>query len=216
MDIKHSSKMAKALMSNGKVFEYLELEDGDHRLSLQRNRTMLFERMASFLETHLRKKEGETPNTGALAAIEHYSEDTAGNGTMEPDTNLIGSDISNHVPSSADPRLCRSACAADSRCVAWTYVKSLKEGGVGSGFKISSNVEITLKDGTRAYRSEIRWFYIPMRVRLQTQLVSASKDGKIVSVTAHPLENAEPIPPIVESLRFDEKQSDSPESGAVL
>lgn len=324
VDIKHSNKMAKALMSNGKVFEYLELEDGDHRLSLQRNRTILFERMASFLETHLRKKEGETPNTGALAAIEHYSEDTDGNGTMEPDTNLIGSDISNHVPSSADPRLCRSACAADSRCVAWTYVrpytaqgseprcwlkydvprriksgccasgimargqaldleskplgtsftyseepaftiafpegasripfdapdqvfaarmvgglifqaavadappgwtldkaaefyvKSLKEGGVGSGFKISSNAEITLKDGTRAYRSEIRWFYIPMRVRLQTQLVSASKDGKIVSVTAHPLENAEPIPPIVESLRFDEEQSDAPESGAVL
>lgn len=62
VDIKHSNKMAKALMSNGKVFEYLELEDGDHRLSLQRNRTILFERMASFLETHLRKKEGETPN----------------------------------------------------------------------------------------------------------------------------------------------------------
>lgn len=324
VDIRHSNKMAKALMSNDKVFEYLEIEDGNHGLSLQRNRTMFFERMASFLEAHLKTREGEMPNTGVPAATERYPEETAGNGTMEPDTNLIGSDISNHVPGSADPRLCRNACAADSRCVAWTYVrpytaqgseprcwlkdgvprriksdccasgimargqaldteskslgtsftysekpaftiefpegatripfdapnqvfaarmagglvfqaavadappgwtldkaaefyvKSAKEGGVGSEFKISSNVEITLKDGTRAYRSEIRWFYIPMRVRLRTQLVSASKDGKIVSVTAHPLEDAEPIPAIVESLRFDEEQSDSPESRAPL
>ncbi len=85
------------------------------------------------------------------------------------------------------------------------YVKSAEDGGIGSGFKISSNVEIRLEDGTRAYRSEIRWFYIPMRVRLRTQLVSASKDGKIVSVTVHLLEDAESIPPIAESLRFDEE-----------
>jgi len=85
------------------------------------------------------------------------------------------------------------------------YVKSAEEGGVGSGFKISSNVEMTLRDGTRAYRSEIRWFYIPARVRLRTQLVSATKDGKMVSITVHPRENTEAIPPIAESLRFDEE-----------
>jgi len=316
VDIAHSNRMAKALKSIGKVCDYLELEDGDHGLTLQRNRTMLFERMASFLESHLKKREGETLNAGAMAAVERYSEDTAGDGTMELNTNLIGSDISDHVPGSADPRLCQSACAADSRCVAWTYVrpytpqgseprcwlkygvpervesgccvsgvmergkhldlksgalgtsfshpeqpaftiefpegatsipfdaphqvfaartveglvfqaavadvppgwtldkaaefyvKSVVEGGVGSDCEVLSNVEITLQDGTRAYRSEIGWFYIPKRARLRTQLVSASKDGKMVSVTAHPAEDAEAIPPIVESLRFDEEQQD--------
>ena len=62
---------------------------------------------------------------------------------------------------------------------------------------------ITLKDGTRAYKSEVQWFYIPAGVRLLTQIVSANKGGKVVYVTAHPLANPERIMPIVESLRFD-------------
>lgn len=82
------------------------------------------------------------------------------------------------------------------------YVANLESVGVGSEFKITSNVEITLKDGTKAYRSEIRWFFIPSRVRLMTQMVSAQKDGKLVRVSAHPLSDPERVIPIIESLRF--------------
>lgn len=41
--------------------------------------------------------------------------------TMEPDTDRPGADYSTFVPASADPHVCRQACAADERCVAWTY-----------------------------------------------------------------------------------------------
>ncbi len=83
------------------------------------------------------------------------------------------------------------------------YVASVVSGGVGSDPKISYNAEITLKDGTKAYRSEIQWFYIPAGVRLMTQMVSAYKDGKLVYITAHPLADPESTIPIVESLRFE-------------
>ena len=319
--IKHSKSMAEELKSHNRVYEYLELEDGDHNLSLQRNRTMLFERMASFLDAHLEKRGGVAPVAQAPAPAQRDPEAPEGDGTMELNVNLLGSDISDHVPSATDPRLCRSACFEDSNCVAWTYVKpytaqgpeprcwlknevprrvesgccvsgvlergkeldvaskplgtsftykekpaftmefpegatripfdapnqvfaartaeglvfqaavadipqgwtvdkaaqfyaqSVEAGGVGSDCEIASNVEIELRDGSKAYKSEIRWFYIPGSVRLRTQLVSASRDGKMVSITAHPLEAAESLPPIVESLRFDEEPAE-PEQGS--
>ena len=37
------------------------------------------------------------------------------------------------------------------------YLPTLKE--VGSNFNVVSNDEITLKDGTKAYRTEIEWLY---------------------------------------------------------
>ncbi len=83
------------------------------------------------------------------------------------------------------------------------FVANLESVGVGSEFKITSNVEITLKDGTKAYRSEIQWFFVPARVRLMTQMVSAQKGGRLVRVSAHPQSDPERAIPIIESLRFE-------------
>ena len=53
VDIKHSERMAKALRKRNKSHIFLELEDGDHGLSLQRNRMKFFEALESFLEKRL-------------------------------------------------------------------------------------------------------------------------------------------------------------------
>lgn len=83
------------------------------------------------------------------------------------------------------------------------YATGLESDGIGSDVKITSNIEIRLKDGTKAYRSEIQWVYNPANLSLRTQVVSAYKDGKAVSVRAHPSENPEHLVRIVKSLRFD-------------
>ena len=83
-----------------------------------------------------------------------------------------------------------------------SYAEILESSGSGSGITITSNVEISLKDGTRAYRSEIQWFYHPTNVHLMTQLVSAYKGDRMVQVTAHPQINPKRMTPIVESLMF--------------
>ncbi|GEM_PF-4838239 len=44
-------------------------------------------------------------------------------GPMEWDTDRMGLDYSNFDLPEADPALCRDACARDSKCKAWTYVK---------------------------------------------------------------------------------------------
>jgi predicted metal-dependent phosphoesterase TrpH len=87
--------------------------------------------------------------------------------------------------------------------MAGNYVESIVSSGLGSDFNVTFNSEITLKDGTTAYRSEIHWFYIPAGLRLMTQMVSAYRDGKVVWVTAHPQAESEPAAAIVESLQFD-------------
>jgi len=53
VSMKHSARMAKALRRKGKAHEYLVLEDGDHHLSLQHNRTLFLEKLESFLARHL-------------------------------------------------------------------------------------------------------------------------------------------------------------------
>ncbi len=42
--------------------------------------------------------------------------------SMEINTDRQGSDYKNFDLSSADPKICRNACAKDSQCKAWTYV----------------------------------------------------------------------------------------------
>ena len=84
------------------------------------------------------------------------------------------------------------------------YANGLSTSGIGTGVEITSNREITLQDGTKGYRSEIVWTYAPTQVRLNTQMVSAYSDGKMVYVTAHPEESPERVIPIVESLSFHE------------
>ncbi len=82
------------------------------------------------------------------------------------------------------------------------YVDRNLESGVGSDMKITRNEQIMLRDGTPAYRSEVKWVY-GGGIRLNTQMVSAFKNGKAIWVTAHPRSDPEPVSPIVESLRFE-------------
>ncbi len=52
--IDHGRKMNRALKrQKPKNYRYVELEDGDHHLSLQKNRILLFEEMEEFLATYL-------------------------------------------------------------------------------------------------------------------------------------------------------------------
>ena len=72
---------------------------------------------------------------------------------------------------------------------------------LGSNIKVISNEEITLKCGTKAYRTDIKWLwnnYLP----LTTLLVSAHKNGKIIFVSAHQWKNTNIAEPIVQSLTF--------------
>ena len=65
---------------------------------------------------------------------------------------------------------------------------------------MTRNEEITLSDGSPAYRSEVTWLYIPAAVSLETQIVSAYRGGRLVSITAHPRQSMEHISKLVESL----------------
>lgn len=53
VDVKQSRNMASAMKAAGKKVQYLELEDGNHYLSLQKNRDALFEAMDTFLQQYL-------------------------------------------------------------------------------------------------------------------------------------------------------------------
>ncbi len=46
-----------------------------------------------------------------------------GSGAFEVDTNRYGSDFRDLVLPRAEPALCRDACMAEPRCLAWSYVK---------------------------------------------------------------------------------------------
>lgn len=54
VDVKHSRMMANELDDEDKAFEYIELENGDHYLSIQRNRHITFAAMDKFLRQHLK------------------------------------------------------------------------------------------------------------------------------------------------------------------
>lgn len=51
--VEQSQKMAKALKKKKKEFTYVELENGDHSLSLQKNRHIFFRAMDEFLDKYL-------------------------------------------------------------------------------------------------------------------------------------------------------------------
>jgi len=75
-------------------------------------------------------------------------------------------------------------------------------GKFGSDIRVTSNREIILKCGTRAYRTNITWV-TKSAMPITTLLVSAYKDGKVVFICAHPWYNPYRAEPIVESLRFN-------------
>ena len=83
------------------------------------------------------------------------------------------------------------------------FIETTAAAELGSDFEVTFNKEITLADGTAAYRSEVAWFYVPAAVDLKTQIVSAYRDGYMVWITAHPRQRTEDISQIVGSLRFD-------------
>lgn len=53
VDVYQSRIMANALEDAGKVFRYVELKDGDHYLSIQKNRTKVFSELDAFLTEYL-------------------------------------------------------------------------------------------------------------------------------------------------------------------
>ncbi|TDF36330.1 S9 family peptidase [Alteromonadaceae bacterium M269] len=55
VDVKQSRMMSKKLFKLGKDVTYIELEKGDHYLSLQKNRDKAFEAMDKFLRQHLKQ-----------------------------------------------------------------------------------------------------------------------------------------------------------------
>jgi len=79
------------------------------------------------------------------------------------------------------------------------YVFGLKT--VGSNVKVISNEEISLKDGTKAYRTNIKWLW-KGTLQLRTLVVSAFKDGKWIYLAIHPRGSPLQVAYIVESLTF--------------
>ena len=53
VDVKQSREMADELEDLDKEVKYVELENGDHYLSIQRNRHRVFSEMDSFLKKYL-------------------------------------------------------------------------------------------------------------------------------------------------------------------
>ncbi len=53
VDVKHSRMMADELEDENKDVKYIELENGDHYLSIQRNRKIFFNELEQFLRKHL-------------------------------------------------------------------------------------------------------------------------------------------------------------------
>jgi TolB-like protein/Tfp pilus assembly protein PilF len=70
-------------------------------------------------------------------------------------------------------------------CVPKYYVESLKNSGTASNIKIISNKPITLKDGTRAYRTELEYVYATGAYKFGTVVVSAFSDKKWVYLDIH-------------------------------
>jgi len=70
---------------------------------------------------------------------------------------------------------------------------------VGSNIEVLSNKEITLKCGTKAYRTDIKWLWNGT-FPISTVLVSAYKNGQCVYLATHPLQNPEKVAHIVQSL----------------
>lgn len=68
--------------------------------------------------------------------------------------------------------------------------------------QVISNKKITLKCGTSAYRTDMKWLW-KYSIQLSSVVVSAFKDGKCVFIAAHSREYKEEIASIVESLAFE-------------
>jgi TolB-like protein len=76
----------------------------------------------------------------------------------------------------------------------------------GTKIELISNKEITLKDGTQAYRFEFKWLYADGRIWFNTMGVGAFQNNKCVILAVHPMEgHPTDVAWIVESLLFEMK-----------
>jgi hypothetical protein len=71
-----------------------------------------------------------------------------------------------------------------------------------SGVEVISNKKITLKCGTYAYRTDMKWLW-KNSIPLSSVVLSAFKDGKCVFIAAHSREYKNEIASIIESLEFE-------------
>ena len=70
----HSRYMADELEDFDKTFTYVELESGDHSLSIQRNRHRFFAEMDAFLSKYLKRKHAEHEVANSNDKLEAQSE----------------------------------------------------------------------------------------------------------------------------------------------
>jgi len=70
------------------------------------------------------------------------------------------------------------------------------------GVQIISNKKITLKCGTNAYRTDMKWLW-KNSIPITSVVVSAFKDGKCIFIAAHSREYKSEIDSIIESLEFE-------------
>ena len=70
---------------------------------------------------------------------------------------------------------------------------------MGSNVRVIANKEITLKCGTKAYRTNIQWTWNNY-ISITTSIVSTYKDGRCIFVCVHPWRNHYRVEPIVNSL----------------
>jgi hypothetical protein len=68
---------------------------------------------------------------GAIGAVGGQAGSRASVYQLEKDVNRAGYDYRDFTPAKADPVLCAQACASESRCVAWTWVKNEPEPPTG-------------------------------------------------------------------------------------
>ena len=75
-------------------------------------------------------------------------------------------------------------------------------GKIGSEVTVLTNHPITLRDGTPAYRTDIRWTAPPIGVTMTSIFVTAFREGKwvVVAVVVHPWRDVPTYAPIAESL----------------
>ena len=73
---------------------------------------------------------------------------------------------------------------------------------IGSDIQVIANNQITLKWGTSAYRTDIKWVWNSF-YQITSLVVSSFKDNKCIYLVVNPMQNPEKFAPIVESLRFE-------------
>jgi hypothetical protein len=74
--------------------------------------------------------------------------------------------------------------------------------GIGSDIQVVANNRISLKCGTSAYRTDIKWVWNQI-VPITSLVVSAYKNDKCIYLVVNPTQNPDRFAPIVESLRFE-------------